>query len=130
MVKNAMDKVREWHKKAGVPYYDSINMENYHKRKELRKKLILEECAEFVEAQQEDDIIGIADAFADLIYVICGASLEYGIPLADVFDEVQRSNMTKFSEGIIKREDGKIMKGKGFEPPNLKKIIYKDDNRG
>lgn len=126
-MKDVISKIREWNELAGVECFDSINMENYHKRKTLRRQLILEECVEFVDAQREDDMVGIADAFADLIYVIVGASLEYGIPLDKVFDEVQRSNMTKFRNGIIKRDDGKILKGKDYEEPDIKSILYPDE---
>ena len=123
-MKDVMSKIREWYEIAGVKCYDSINMENYHERKALRQQLILEECVEFVDAQREDDMVGIADALADLIYVIVGCALEYGIPLDKVFDEVQRSNMTKLRNGIIKRDDGKILKGKDFEEPDIKSILY------
>ena len=126
-MKDAMSKIREWNELAGVECFDSINMENYHKRKALRQTLILEECVEFVDAQREDDMIGIADSLADLIYVICGAALAYGIPLTEVFDEVQRSNMSKFKGGIKRRDDGKILKGDYFEEPDIKSILYPKD---
>ena len=63
-----------------------------------------------------------ADAIADLIYVLIGTALRYGIPLDEVFAEVHRSNMTK--DGT-RRDDGKILKGESFEPPRIKEILDK-----
>jgi predicted HAD superfamily Cof-like phosphohydrolase len=127
-MKDAMEKVREFHKKAKFPHFYEISKEsldNREKRKDLRMELIKEETKEYLEAEEQNDMIGIADSLADLIYVICGAALEYGIPLDEVFEEVQRSNMTKFKGGPHYREDGKLLKGKFFEEPNIRKILYK-----
>jgi len=132
-MKDAMDKVREFHKAGKFPYYDKVSKKSLKNRKlrmELRETLILEELEEYLNAEDDNDIVGIADGLADMIYVIIGCSLEYGIPLDEIFNEIHKNNMTKFEGEVTYREDGKIIKNESHKPPNLKKIIYKDDNRG
>lgn len=92
----------------------------------LRLELIAEELNEFYDAMEEEDIIGVADALTDILYVTYGAGLAFGIDLDKCFAEVQRSNMTKLGDdGMpIYREDGKVLKGPNYDPPNLKKIIF------
>ena len=80
--------------------------------------------SEFINDSQEN-LIEIADALTDLLYVVYGAGHAYGIDLDACFDEVQRSNMSKLDENgkAIKREDGKILKGPNYSPPNLHGIV-------
>ena len=80
--------------------------------------------SEFINDSQEN-LIEIADALTDLLYVVYGAGHAYGIDLDACFDEVQRSNMSKLDENgkAIKREDGKILKGPNYSPPNLRGIV-------
>ncbi len=87
--------------------------------------MIDEEAAEFRDALAAGDIVGVADAIADLLYVVYGAALTFGIPVRAVFAEVHRSNMTKLGDdGIpLYREDGKVLKGPNFSPPNLLPIL-------
>ena len=78
------------------------------------------------------DLVETADALADLIYVIYGMALEYGIPLSAVLQEVHRSNMSKLDPETgqpIYREDGKILKGSGFTEPDIKKTIEENSPR-
>lgn len=91
----------------------------------LRLKLIKEEYKELVESMEQQDLIGVADALTDLLYVVYGAGLAFGINLDECFDEVHRSNMSKLDSNgnPIYREDGKVMKGPNFFEPNLEKII-------
>jgi len=67
----------------------------------------------------------VADAIADLLYVVYGAALTFGIPTAEVFAEVHRSNMTKLGDdGLpIYRDDGKVLKGPHYSPPDLAPIL-------
>lgn len=92
----------------------------------LREELVREEYLEFVDAHDGDDLVDLADAICDLVYVLVGTAVSYGIPFDKCFAEVQRSNMSKLGEDgkPIVREDGKILKGKNYSPPNLEKIIY------
>lgn len=87
----------------------------------LRLALILEEYTELRESVDKKDIVGVADALGDLLYVVYGAAVTFGIDLEPVFNEIHRSNMTK--EGAQAREDGKILKGPNYTPPNLKPIL-------
>ena len=93
--------------------------------RELRIKLLAEEFQEYIDAEIDNDIVEIADALADLIYIACGTAASYGIPLNRVWNEVHSSNMAKLGPDgkPIKRADGKIRKPDGWKPPNVKKII-------
>ena len=91
----------------------------------LRMDLIQEEVAELAQALIQKDIVEIADALTDILYVTYGAGHAFGIPLNECFEEVHRSNMSKL--GIdgkpIYRQDGKVLKGRGYTPPQLARII-------
>jgi len=91
----------------------------------LRYELIREELEELLEGQNKRNLIEIADALTDLLYVVYGAGHSYGIDLDACFKEVQRSNMSKLgSDGNpIYRQDGKVMKGPNFSEPNLGSIL-------
>ena len=91
----------------------------------LRIELIDEELNELREATGKQDLVGIADALTDLLYVVYGAGHAYGINLDNCFAEVHRSNMSKLDEESqpIYREDGKVLKGPNYSPPDLGQII-------
>jgi len=88
----------------------------------LRARLIREELRELVRAQYECDLVGIVDALGDLLYVVYGAAVTYGIDMESITDEIHRSNMTKI-EGAEIRKDGKILKGPHYKPPKLRRIL-------
>jgi predicted HAD superfamily Cof-like phosphohydrolase len=87
----------------------------------LRIALLQEEVGEFVTAAEEGDLIGIADALADIAYVVYGTALTYGIDLDSVLQEVHRSNMSKLSAGgnPLLRADGKVLKSEQYFPPDI-----------
>ena len=91
----------------------------------LRRELIDEELKELDVAIADNDPVEVADALTDLLYVIYGMGHSFGLDLQKCFDEVHRSNMSKLDEDgkPIYREDGKILKGPSYTPPNLKDII-------
>lgn len=91
----------------------------------LRLDLIEEELDELTDAVVKGDVVEIADALADILYVTYGAAHTFGIPIDEVFAEVHRSNMTKLgADGKpVLRADGKAMKGPNYEPPQVAKII-------
>lgn len=93
--------------------------------RELRVELIDEELDELVQAMCEGDVVEIADALADILYVTYGAAHVYGIPIDAVFAEVHRSNMTKLgADGKpVYRGDGKVIKGPYYEPPNIAAVL-------
>ena len=91
----------------------------------LRLKLIKEELEEFEQALNDKNLLEVADALTDILYVTYGAGHSFGINLDACFDEVQRSNMSKLNEDgkPIYNEYGKVMKGPNFSKPNLKQVI-------
>ena len=92
---------------------------------DLRYNLIKEELNELKDAIDKKDIVEVADALTDILYVTYGAGHAFGINLDNCFDEVQKSNMSKLDiDGKpIYNELGKVMKGPNYFKPNLKKII-------
>ena len=93
--------------------------------RELRLELIQEELDELAQAVDDRDMIQIADALTDLLYVVYGAGHAFGIDLDECFQEVHSSNMSKLGENgrPIHREDGKVMKGPGYFEPDLEAIL-------
>lgn len=93
---------------------------------ELRVELISEELDELCTAIDNDDIVEIADALTDLLYVVYGAGHAYGIDLDECFNEVHDSNMSKLGEDgkPIYREDGKVLKGPNYFAPDLEKVMF------
>ena len=93
---------------------------------QLRINLIQEELEELKKAIEENDILEVADALTDILYVTYGAGHAFGVDLDRCFDEVQKSNMSKLDElgKPIYDKDGKVMKGPLYVKPNLKTIIY------
>ena len=92
----------------------------------LRIELIAEELEELWDACAKKDLVEIADALTDILYVTYGAGHAFGIDLDKCFTEVQRSNMSKLGEDgkPIYRDDGKVMKGPNYFEPNLKKCLH------
>ena len=88
----------------------------------LRTLLIEEELAEFRNAGEAEDLVGVADALADLLYVVYGAAAEYGVDLEPVFAEIHRANMTKDSRARC-RADGKVSKGAAYQPPDVRGVV-------
>ncbi|MBI1267913.1 MAG: hypothetical protein GC193_10840 [Cryomorphaceae bacterium] len=97
---------------------------------ELRHRLMAEENDEYLEAAQRGDLVEIADALGDQLYILCGTILKHGLQhkIADVFMEIQRSNMSKLdSDGKpIVREDGKILKSEHYFRPDIRKVLVDD----
>ncbi len=91
----------------------------------LRIDLIKEELDELQEAMKNNDLLEIADALTDILYVTYGAGHAFGIDLDKCFDEVQNSNMSKLGENgePIYNEAGKVMKGPNYFKPDLSKFV-------
>ncbi len=96
-------------------------------KNKLRFKLMAEENEEYLEAAENNDLVEVADALGDMLYILCGTIIEHGLQdkIEEVFNEIQRSNMSKLgADGQpIYREDGKVLKGPNYFKPNLKHII-------
>lgn len=121
---SAADMVREFHAVFGHPIANTPGLIP-RSRAALRHALIAEELQEFYEAIAADDLVEIADALGDLMYVVHGAAIEYGIPLDDAFREIHDSNMSKLGEDgkPIHREDGKVLKGPNFDEPKIAAVL-------
>jgi predicted HAD superfamily Cof-like phosphohydrolase len=93
----------------------------------LRYKLMREENEEYLEAVSDNDLVEVADALGDMLYILCGTIIEHGLQhkIEEVFDEIQRSNMSKLGEDgePIYREDGKVLKGPNYFKPHIKSIL-------
>ena len=93
----------------------------------LRYNLMREENEEYLQAAKEGDLVEIADALGDMLYILCGTILKHGLQdkMEDVFLEIQRSNMSKLDKDgkPIYREDGKVLKSELYFKPDIKKII-------
>ena len=91
----------------------------------LRLDLINEELSELTEAMKNKDLLEVADALTDILYVTYGAGHSFGINLDKCFDEVQNSNMSKLDENgkPIYNESGKVMKGPKYFKPDLSKFL-------
>jgi predicted HAD superfamily Cof-like phosphohydrolase len=126
---------------AVASFHDAFGIENNHapcpslnaKDVELRFNLMKEENEEYLEAAINGDIVEIADALGDQLYILCGTILRHGLQhkIVEVFEEIQRSNMSKLDEfGMpIYREDGKVLKSNLYFKPDIKKILEKDNSQ-
>ena len=117
--------VGEFHRSYELPVRTSPTAEVGREQIDLRLSLIEEEVGELREAALAGDLVGIADALADIIYVAYGTAHVYGIELDSVLDEVHASNMTKLgADGRpVRRSDGKILKGPDYRPPDVTSIL-------
>ena len=119
------DKVRDFMKTFGQEVKTEPEFPTEETAK-LRIELIVEELNELIDANEDKDLVGIADALTDILYVTYGAGHAFGIDLDSCFREVQRSNMSKLGEDgkPIYREDGKVLKGPNYSEPDLKKTLH------
>src|ERR1043166_7158043 len=120
--------VEEFHTVFSIGVSDDIRLisENEYM---LRYNLLKEENEEYLEACRRDDIVEIADALGDQLYILFGTILKHGLQhkIEEVYDEIHRSNMSKLdNEGKpIFREDGKILKSERYFKPDIRKILEK-----
>lgn len=120
----AVDAVRDWLAAAGLPVPGHPTLAVAANQREMACALIEEEAAEFRGAVEASDLVEIADAVADLIWVVLEAGVTFGIPIEEVFAEVRRSNLTKIESGEpVVNAVGKIVAGPGFSAPDLLRIL-------
>ena len=119
--------VSEFHTSFGLGVSQTIKADLGEQKNKLRFDLMKEENEEYLEAVQNNDIVEIADALGDMLYILCGTILEHGLQhkIEAVFDEIQRSNMSKLGKDgkPIYREDGKVLKGPNYFKPNFEEIL-------
>jgi predicted HAD superfamily Cof-like phosphohydrolase len=126
-LKETIEAVETFHNAFGIENNYTPTTELTEAEILLRYKLMREENEEYLEAAQNGDIVEIADALGDQLYILCGTILKHGLQhkMAEVFQEIQRSNMSKLdADGKpIYREDGKVMKSALYFKPNIKDIL-------
>lgn len=126
-MKKQVDLVQLFHKKFNAPVANKPVSDIPRDRSTLRFNLMKEENEEYQEAVNNNDIVGIADALGDMMYILCGTIVEHGLQnkIEEVFDEIHRSNMSKLGEDDkpVYREDGKVLKGPNYFKPNIAKIL-------
>ena len=127
-MKKKLDSVAQFHEVFKIGNADKITLLD-EKNYTLRYDLIKEENEEYLEACKNKDIVEIADALGDQLYILCGTILKHGLQhkIEEVFDEIHRSNMSKLDENgqPIYREDGKVLKSNRYFRPDIKKILEK-----
>lgn len=128
-IKETISSVETFHDAFGVKNNYNPTSELTNDEVDLRFKLMKEENEEYLEAALNGDIVEIADALGDQLYILCGTILRHGLQskIEEVFQEIQRSNMSKLDENgmPIYREDGKVLKSSLYFRPNIKSILEK-----
>jgi len=123
----ATEHVRAFHDAFGIPNASAPKGEIGDRDALLRYKLIREENEEYLEAALKGDLVEVADALGDILYILCGTLLKHGLEhkIDEVFREIQRSNMSKLgADGKpIYRDDGKVMKGPNYFKPDIASIL-------
>jgi predicted HAD superfamily Cof-like phosphohydrolase len=121
--------VAEFHRAFDLPTRQLPSTDIDEALATLRVALLKEEVGEFVTASEKGDLVAIADALADITYVIYGTALTYGIDLDSVLREVHRSNMSKLgSDGKpLIRDDGKVLKSERYFPPDIASVLGLED---
>ena len=126
-MKNKIEAVRLFHTSFGLGVSETMKADLGENKNKLRFNLMDEENKEYFEAVQNNDLVEVADALGDMLYILCGTILEHGMQykIEKVFEEIQRSNMSKLgADGKpIYREDGKVLKGPNYFKPNIEVIL-------
>lgn len=122
-----INKVKAFHEAFNIENAESPKVDIGEDQIQLRHRLIEEENNEYLQACKDGDLVEIADALGDQLYILFGTIVKHGLQykIQEVFDEIQNSNMSKLgADGQpIYREDGKVMKGPNYFKPNIKKIL-------
>ncbi|MCM4160742.1 hypothetical protein FHG64_04870 [Antarcticibacterium flavum] len=126
-MKNKLAAVQEFHKAFGLGVNGNPIADLGEAKNRLRYELMKEENEEYLEAAMNNDLTEVADALGDMLYILCGTILEHGMQykIEEVFNEIQRSNMSKLGlDGKpVLREDGKVLKGPNYFSPQLKRLF-------
>ena len=126
-MKKSLAAVQEFHEAFGLGVNQQPTTDLGAEKIQLRYELMKEENEEYLEAAKNGDLVEVADALGDMLYILCGTIVEHGLQhkISEVFNEIQRSNMSKLGEDgkPIYREDGKVLKGPNYLKPDLEKIL-------
>ena len=126
-MKDKIEAVKAFHTAFKIGHLEAPKADLGEAKNKLRFDLMKEENEEYFEASQNNDLVEVADALGDMLYILCGTIIEHGMQhkIEEVFNEIQRSNMSKLGEDgePIYREDGKVLKGPNYFKPNIAKIL-------
>ena len=128
-MKEKIDAVKTFHTAFKLAYREQPKADLGMEKNALRYRLMHEENEEYLLAANTNDLVEVADALGDMLYILCGTIIEHGLQhkIEEVFEEIQRSNMSKLGDNgePIYREDGKVLKGPNYSKPNIKAILDK-----
>ena len=126
-MQDKINAVKAFHTTFKLGYSETTRATLGENKNLLRYKLMREENEEYLEAANNKDLVEVADALGDMLYILCGTIIEHGLQhkIEEVFEEIQRSNMSKLgADGEpIYRDDGKVLKGPNYFKPNIKSIL-------
>ncbi len=126
-MKHQLNSVKKFHQVFKLNYSESPTTKISKETIKLRFKLMAEENEEYLHAAKNNDLVEVADALGDMMYILCGTIIEHGLQykIEKIFDEIQKSNLSKLgNDGLpIYRDDGKVMKGPNYFKPNISKIL-------
>ena len=127
MIRKPIQAVSEFHKAFGLSIENKPTANISSDISNLRYNLMKEENEEYLEATKKNDLVEIGDALGDMLYILCGTIIAHGFQdkIEEIYDEIQRSNMSKLgSDGKpIYREDGKVLKGPNYFKPDIEEIL-------
>ena len=126
-MKKQLDSVKYFHETYKLSYNINPVADLGSNKNKLRFDLMTEENNEYINAANNNDIIEVADALGDMLYILCGTIIEHGMQdiIEPIFDEIQKSNMSKLGldGNPLYREDGKVLKGPNYVKPNFDKFF-------
>ena len=128
-MKNKIEAVKVFHEAFKLGYRETQKADLGANKNMLRYKLMREENEEYLDAANDNDLVEVADALGDMLYILCGTIIEHGLQykIEEVLNDIQRSNMSKLGDDgePIYREDGKVLKGPNYFKPHIKEILDK-----
>lgn len=126
-MQDKINAVKAFHKAFKLDYLETPKADLGAEKNMLRYKLMREENEEYLDAANNNDLVEVADALGDMLYILCGTIIEHGLQykIEEVFNEIQKSNMSKLGEDgePIYREDGKVLKGPNYFKPKIEEIL-------
>ena len=126
-MKHQIEAVKIFHEVYKLSYKENPTTDIGLDKIKLRFNLMAEENQEYFQAAKNNDLVEVADALGDMLYILCGTIIEHGMQdkIEEIFDEIQKSNLSKLGvDGKpIYRNDGKVMKGPNYFKPDISKVL-------
>ena len=126
-MKHQIEAVKIFHEVYKLSYKENPTTDIGLDKIKLRFNLMAEENQEYFQAAKNNDLVEVADALGDMLYILCGTIIEHGMQdkIEEIFDEIQKSNLSKLGKDgkPIYRNDGKVMKGPNYFKPDISKVL-------